>query len=66
MNKEMSDNSMYSCSECQRIVWLMEAGASDQLECCDKAMEKMSDQEKKQYLGGRKNQHPEFTKPGSP
>ncbi len=66
MNQQVGERNMYSCGECQRIVWLMEPGSSDQLKCCDKTMQKMSEQEKKQYLRDSDILPPEFMKPGSP
>lgn len=50
---------MYKCGNCQRIVYLMEAGKGGQLKCCEREMEQMSEEDKKPY-------HPRFPKPGSP
>jgi|GEM_PF-4979355 len=37
MNQQLGGTNIYSCRDCQRIVWLMAPGASDQLRLGSKA-----------------------------
>ena len=50
---------VYKCDDCQKIVYLMEAGRGKDLKCCDKHMRELSDKEKEPY-------HPRFPRPGAP
>lgn len=57
----MAENTdtVYKCDDCQKIVYLMEAGRGKDLKCCDQHMREMSTQEKEPY-------HPRFPRPGAP
>ena len=54
-----NEDRVFKCDECQKTVYLMEAGRGKELKCCDKNMRELSEQEKKPY-------HPRFVRPGSP
>lgn len=60
------ENPIYTCGNCQKIIYLMEPGHGEELKCCDQKMEEMSKEEKEKYLKDKEPYHPKFTEPGAP